>query len=402
MRGYLIALAMVAAATACGVAVDTHVTIADQAMLYLPAILLAGWFGRGPSLAAAAMSVGAFDFFFVPPRYTFAVSDTRSLITFAVMFVVGSSIGSLVARLRRAEAASRDRERRTAALLAFTRDAAAATDVAGVKAAVAKHRGGDREVDEAVEHQARLAIGRLELAIAAREAALRANAEELRNALLSSVSHDLRTPLAVITGMATNLRDANTLAGPELDTIIEEAQRLGRVLTNLLSITKVESGAAPRREWVPLEELVGSALGRLETELADHPVDVSIVPDALANVDPILVEQLLINLLDNAAKHTPSGTPIDVRVTREPTRAVIEVADRGPGLPPGPPEQMFDRFYRGSTTASGTGLGLAVCRGIVLAHHGGIEARARDGGGARLIAWFPDEGALPVVEELAS
>jgi len=322
-RSYAIAVVGVALATAGGLLVRDHVTIADQAMLYLPAILVAALGGRGPSLAAAALSVGAFDFFFVPPRFTFAVSDMRSLITFAVMFVVGTAIGGLVARLRAAEEASREREHRTAALLAFTRDAAAATDVAGVEAAIVSHVrdvvGAVARVEvpdlggvalhgpvairlegepavtadqhaflEAVAHQGGVAIGRLQLATAARDAALRAKAEELRSALLSSVSHDLRTPLAAITGMATALRERtadkpgerparSTAEGgaklndnEELDTIIAEAQRLSRLLTNLLSITKVESGAEPRREWVPLEEIVGSVLVRLEDELADR------------------------------------------------------------------------------------------------------------------------------------
>src|SRR5262249_9626298 len=122
-RAYLLAAALVALATLVGMAADLHVSQADQAMLYLLAILFAALGGRGPGIAAAALSVASFDFFFVPPRYTFAVSDLRSLITFLVMFVIGSAIGSLVARLRDAEEASRDRERRTAALLAFTRDA---------------------------------------------------------------------------------------------------------------------------------------------------------------------------------------------------------------------------------------------------------------------------------------
>ncbi len=442
-RAYAIAVVGVALATLGGIGAGDHITSADQAMLFLPAILLAALGGRGPSLAAAALSVAAFDFFFVPPRFTFAVSDTRSLITFAVMFVVGTAIGSLVARLRAAEQASHERERRTAALLAFTRDAAAAADVDGVTAAVVNHvhdvlhvaarvevpdrmplhdpvairLAGEMALTpeqlaflEAVAHQAGVAIGRLQLADTARDAALRAKAEELRNALLSSVSHDLRTPLAAITGMATSLRDsANDRSASEreaLDTIVDEAQRLSRILTNLLSITKVESGAEPRREWVPLEEIVGSALVRLEHELADHPVGVDVPPTALAHVDPILVEQLLLNLLDNAAKHTPTNTSIDVRVSRESDRAVIEIADRGPGLPPGSRTQIFDKFYRASTTTSGAGLGLAVCRGIAVAHHGGIEALPRDGGGIRLVAWFPDDGHPPEVaaepDEIAS
>ncbi|HEY3804483.1 MAG TPA: DUF4118 domain-containing protein [Kofleriaceae bacterium] len=402
-RVYAIAVIGVALASVVGELADGHVTLADQAMLYLPAILVAALGGRAPSLVAAALSVAAFDFFFVPPRLTFAVSDTRSLITFAVMFGVGSAIGSLVARLRAAEAASVVRERRTAALLAFTRDTAAAAEVADVVAAVDRHvreLHDDQAFVDAVAHQAALAVGRLELSAAARDAALRAKAEELRSTLLSSVSHDLRTPLAAITGMATSLRDraAERPAAEReaLDTIVEEAQRLSRILTNLLSITKVESGAAPRREWVPLEEIIGSALARLEHELADHPVSVVVPDGALAHVDPILVEQLLLNLLENAAKHTPPGTPIDVRVSREPGRAVLEIADRGPGVPAG--TRVFDKFVRGRTSAPGAGLGLAVCRGIAVAHHGDIDVVARDGGGATFAAWFPDEEPLPELE----
>ncbi|HEX7703496.1 MAG TPA: ATP-binding protein, partial [Kofleriaceae bacterium] len=225
----------------------------------------------------------------------------------------------------------------------------------------------------------------------------------LRSALLSSVSHDLRTPLAAITGMATALRDSHELRSPSaneaLDTIVEEAQRLSRLLTNLLAITKVESGASPRRDWVPLEEIVGSALARLEDELAARPITVEVPPNALAHVDPILVEQLLINLLENAAKHTPAGTPIDVRVVREADRATLEVADRGPGIPAAARAQVFDKFFRGTTSVPGAGLGLAVCRGIAAAHQGGIEALPRDGGGTRFVATFPDDEPPPAVED---
>jgi len=431
VRAYVVAVAGVGLASLLGWLADGYVTAVDQAMLYLPIILLAALGGRAPSLVAAALSVAAYDFFFVPPRLTFAVSDQRSLITFAVMFVVGAATGALVVRLRTAEAASRERERRTAALLAFTRDAAGASDAAEIVRAAREHiertlgvtaivtipdeRPLQRAVSveiagpalsaeplafiDAVARQAGVAIGRIQLAETAREAALRAKAEELRATLLSSVSHDLRTPLAAITGMATALRDRRPADREALDTIVEEAQRLGRILTNLLSITKVESGAAPRREWVPLEELVGSARVRLAAELADHPIEVDVPPSALANVDPILAEQLLLNLLENAAKHTPAGTPIAIRVERAADRAILEVADRGQGVPAGAADRVFEKFYRGTTAAPGVGLGLAVCRAIATAHHGTIEAKPRDGGGARFIATFPDETALPTLDD---
>ncbi len=430
LRAYATAALGVATATLLGALAGDHITVTDQAMLFLPAILLAALGGRGPSLAAAALSVGSFDFFIIEPRFTFAVSDTRSLITFAVMFGVGMTIGTLVARSRVAEAASHDRERRTLAMLAFTRDTIEAVDEAGVIAAAETHvraavhagahvqRGAGATVGirlhgepsitsdqhafiEAVARQAEIAIDRLQLATVAREAALRATAEELRSTLLSSVSHDLRTPLAAITGMATALRDAkeprSASTTEALDTIIAEAQRLSRILTNLLAITKVESGAEPRRDWVPLEEIVGPALARLDTELADRIVAVDVPPTALAHVDPILVEQLLQNLLENAAKHTPAGTPIDITVRREADRAILEVADRGPGLAPGMHTKVFEKYYRGTAAVVGAGLGLAVCRAIVTAHHGGIDAQARVGGGVRFVAWFPDVGPLPVV-----
>lgn len=341
IRPYAIALVTVAAATALGVVATPYASHADQAMVYLLAVVVAALGGRGPGLTAAVVSAAAFDFFFVEPRHTFAVADRSFLITFAVMLAIGIAIGSLVQRMRAAEAESRER-------------------------------------------------------------ALRARAEELRSTLLSSVSHDLRTPLAVITGMATSVRDEAVGAQREsLDTIVGEAQRLSRILTNLLSITKVETGAEPRREWVPLEELVGSALGRHEPELAARPVTVA-VTDELAHVDPILFEQLLVNLVDNAAKHTPSGSPIEVRASREAKAAIVEVLDRGPGLPPGPADQVFEKFFRaGGKRDGGVGLGLAVCRAVALAHGGSIEAVQRPGGGACFRVRLPDRGTPPELHELA-
>jgi K+-sensing histidine kinase KdpD len=334
VRSYSASVAAVAIATGVGVAVSPYTSHADQAMVYLLAILIAALGGRGPGLTAAFLSAAAFDFFFVEPKHTFAVADRSFLITFGVMLAIGVAIGSLVNRIRRAEAESRER-------------------------------------------------------------ALRARAEELRSTLLSSVSHDLRTPLAVITGMATSLRD--DAAEPEreqLDTIVDEAQRLSRILTNLLAITKVESGAEPRREWVPLDELVGSALSRFEAELTTRPLWLD-VTDGMAYVDPILTEQLLVNLLDNAIKHTPAGSALEIVARRDTNAAVIEIRDQGPGLPTGPADQVFEKFYRGHVKATGVGLGLAVCRAIAVAHGGSIEATAGSEGGAIFRVWFPDDGAPP-------
>ncbi len=414
----MLAVALTVVATLVGLAFGLHVNIADQSMIYLLSILLAALGGRGPGLTAALLAVIGFDVFFLEPRFTFEIAEFRSFATVVLMLVVGTILAELVARLR-------ERERSTAALLAFTRDAAAATDVDGIVRAAEVHvtpvldrpmsvglvdgtvaietiaaSEAQRAFVDAIVRQSGVAIDRMRMATTAREAALRANAEELRSTLLSAVSHDLRTPLAVITGMASTLRDA---AGPgdreALDTIVGEAQRLSRILLNLLAITKVESGAEPRREWVPLEELVGAALGRLELELAGRVVKVEVAGDVLAHVDPTLADQLLVNLIDNAAKHTPPDAPLEIRARREATAALIEVADRGPGLPAGPADQVFEKFFRGrETSASGVGLGLAVCRAIARAHHGRIEAVPRDGGGAVFRVVIPDAAALPVME----
>jgi K+-sensing histidine kinase KdpD len=334
VRGYSTAIAVVALATAVGVAVDSYTSHADQAMVYLLAILVAALGGRGPGLTAACLSAASFDFFFVEPVHTFAVADRGFVITFGVMLAVGIAIGSLVNRTRVAESESRERE-------------------------------------------------------------LRVRAEELRSTLLSSVSHDLRTPLAAITGMATALRDdAAQPQREQLETIVDEAQRLSRILTNLLAITKVESGAEPRREWVPLEELVGSALSRFEHELVQRPLWLD-VNDGMAFVDPILTDQLLVNLLENAIKHTPAGSALEVIARRDAGAAVIEIRDQGPGLPPGPVDQVFEKFFRGRVKAHGVGLGLAVCRAIAIAHGRRNQAAPGAEGGAIFRVSFPDHGAPP-------
>lgn len=430
---YVRAILAIAIATGVGLLFG-QLSLADHAMLYLAAIVLAALGGRGPGLVAATLAVASFNFFFIPPRYTFAVADLDHLITFAVMFVVGTATGTVVARLRHAASISRQRERRTAALMAFTSKAANATNASQIATAVTGHveellgaratvhigeappsadvaiplsdgattegvllidmgharRRLDldaRTLVEAIARQAAVAIARLRLAHAAEASALRAKAEELRSSLLSTVSHDLRTPVAIISGLASTVRETATALTAEqresLDTITDEANRLGQILHNLLAITRVESGAVLERDWVPLEEVVGAALARCDDAIAGRAIELDVDPDVGAQVEPVLFEQLLINLVENAAKHTPAGKPITIRAVRDGSDAVLEVSDRGPGLPGGAPEQLFEKFVRGpGIRTQGAGLGLAVCRGIAHAHGGSIAAESRGGGGA--------------------
>ncbi len=477
-RGHLTAVGGVAVTTALGLVAFDYLTTADLAMLYLITIMLAALSGRGPSLLAASLAVAAFDFCFVEPRFTFAVRDARFLVTFAVMFASGLAISTLTTRLRRQELDAVVRERRTAALLAFTREVASADGVEEVAAVAVRHaedllgvaaavlvpddegglvpaaglmplaaqeltvarwshdhaqpaghgtatlpgaqivatplrsgafglgvlvvqgRRGARALDAEQRHllgslagQTALALGRIRLGAEARDQALRARTEELRSSLLSAVSHDLRTPLAVITGAATSLRDdaaALTAAtrAELLDTIVDEAKRLERVLQNLLGITRVETGLQPARDWVPVDELVGAALARLDDVLGDRQVEVAAPPELLVPVDPVLFEHVLINLIENASKH--GAPPFRIEARRTGDAVEIDVVDHGPGLPPGGDAHLFDKFYRApGTRAAGVGLGLAVCRGIVEAHGGTIRADNHPGGGARFRVTLP-------------
>ena len=225
----------------------------------------------------------------------------------------------------------------------------------------------------------------------AQQARLRSETERLRNSLLSAVSHDLRTPLATITGSASALVEH----GAELDAparrelaqaIQEEADRLNRLVQNLLEMTRLESGGIRvGKDWEPLEEVVGSALARVEKRLGDRRVDIQLAPDLpLVPLDPLLIEQVLINILDNAIKYTPAGSPIEISASAEDGEVRVAVADRGPGFAPGEEALVFEKFYRGHAagTRSGAGLGLAIARGIVEAHGGRITAETRAGGGA--------------------
>jgi two-component system sensor histidine kinase KdpD len=238
--------------------------------------------------------------------------------------------------------------------------------------------------------QTAMALERTLLVERAASARVAAETERTRSALLSAVSHDVRTPLASIAGAASALTARTGLddqARVELvETIREESERLSRLIGDLLDLTRLESGdLTVRKEPYPLEEIVDSAVQRLEHVLQGRPLERSQPEEVLiAPVDPLLLEQVLVNLLENAAKYTPAGSPIEVRLSRADGAALIEVADRGAGLPPGEERRVFERFYRAadSQRSRGTGLGLTICEAIVNAHRGRVTAENRSDGGA--------------------
>jgi two-component system sensor histidine kinase KdpD len=457
--------------------------LADVVMIYLLGVVLVSTrVSLGPSILAALSGVAAFDFVFVPPYFTFAVADIRHAVTFAVMFLVAVVISGLTQRVRNQAVAWQERERRTAALYALSRDLSGARDGAQVARAaienvervfdseielflpraggrlvrafpeeasgsaretsvaewVFAHReeaglgtatlpGGRtlyvplivsggivgvlgltpkeaerfgsieqrRQVD-AFASQIAMALERAELAEETERARHEIETEQLRSSLLSSVSHDLRTPLAVITGAAgTLLEKPEALSAPTrrelVQTILEESERLSRLIRNLLDMTRLESGAIHlKKEWLPLDELVGAALTRLEKRFADRdlratlPADLPLVP-----CDAILVEQALSNLLENALKY--GADPIEISARTQDEFVVLEVADRGPGIPPGEEQRVFEKFHRAAREgqSGGVGLGLAICRAIATAHGGRIVALNREGGGAAFRLFLP-------------
>jgi two-component system sensor histidine kinase KdpD len=248
-----------------------------------------------------------------------------------------------------------------------------------------------RHLLETFAGQLAAAIERVALAADAVRHARRADTESLRNSLLNAISHDLRTPLAVMVGASSSLVDDQARLSPaarqELAaTIHDEARRVTVLVNNLLDMARLESGQpALARQWSSLEELVGGVLARLHDVLASRSVAVALAPDLpLLNVDAVLIEQVLANLLENAAKYTPAGTPIDISANLMRDRVVIDIADRGPGIPAGEENRIFDKFYRvqSESAQSGVGLGLAIAKAIVIAHGGSIVAANRVGGGA--------------------
>jgi len=477
--GYAYALLGVLIATAIAWLMFPYFGLANIIMMYLIAVVVVAIrCGRGPSVVASVLSVGAFDFFFVPPYFSFAVSDIQYLLTFAVMLVVALVISNLAVRIREQAGLARYREKRMGVLYAMSRDLAthrgtgllchlAAKHLrevfdsqvvifladadkrlqlqrgetlyfefdpkeAGVAQWVFEHNeraglGTDTlpgasalylplvgsagpigvvavrptetsrllEPDqlhllESLVNQVALATERARLSEEAERAHVRVETERMRNAILSSVSHDLRTPLATITGAASSLveeqKELDPAARRELSrSIYREADRLDRLLKNLLDMMRIEAGAVQlSKEWHPVDEVVGAGLARLEGRLRDHAINTAFPPDLpLVLVDGVLLEQVVINLVENAVKYAPRGSTIDLSASASDREVVIEVADRGPGIPVGEETRIFDKFYRAKPAREGgVGLGLTICRGIIEAHGGRIWAENRHGGGA--------------------
>jgi two-component system sensor histidine kinase KdpD len=314
----------------------------DVVMTYLLGILLVSIrYGLAPSVLATFLSIAALNFLFVPPLFTFAVADLKHAVTFVVMFVVAVVTSVLTGRVRAQALAARERE-----------------------------------------HQVEV--------------------EKLRSSLLSSVSHDLRTPLAVITGAASAFLESPSSVGEAtrrelVQTILEESERLNRLIRNLLDMTRLESGGVKvKKEWLALEEVVGAVLNRSEPRLENRDVRARLPDDLpLVPFDAVLIDVVLTNLLENAIKY--GADPIEISATLLPAELTVEVSDRGPGLPPGEETRVFEKFHRAASDieATGVGLGLAICRAIVVAHGGRIWAQNRPGGGASFRFALPIEGEAP-------
>lgn len=259
----------------------------------------------------------------------------------------------------------------------------------------------DRRLLEALVDQIALALARIRLSEDLEETRLTSETERLRTALLSSVSHDLRTPLVSIIGAAGSLAEPSkglTDAGRKAlaETILEEGERLDRYVQNLLDMTRLGHGALrPNLASVDVGDLVGSARHRLRGLLRDHPVMADVAPDLpQMRADPILTEQVIVNILDNAAKYAPPGSAIRIDARLDGPQILLSITDSGPGIPLPAIDKVFDMFYRadsGDAQRAGTGLGLAICKGLLEAQGGRIRAEVAqaDGRGTRIVISLP-------------
>ena len=464
--GYLWAAAACGATTLVATPLAPIFDLANIVMLFLLAVVgVAVRFGRGPAVLAAFLNVAAFDFFFVSPRMSFAVSDVQYVLTFAVMLVVGLVIGQLTAGLRFEARVATHREARSRALFEVARDlssvllteqcveiaeraigrefhgrahvflldrserlqppssaprepgldigtaqwaldhneaAGLGTDTLPGSAwlylplkAPMRTRGvlalrpeqprlllvpEQRQQLETFAVLSAIALERVHYVEVAQGATVQIESERLRNSLLSALSHDLRTPLAALYGLADTLvGSAPPLPPQPLETarsIAAEARRMNAMVNNLLDMARLQSGAVQlNREWQPIEEVVGTALQSVSTALVGRTVRTELAPGLpLVDIDAVLIERVLANLLENAGKYTPVGSSVTIAARLRAPDLLVTVSDDGPGVPPGREEALFEKFTRGERESAtpGVGLGLAICRAIVEAHDGRI------------------------------
>jgi two-component system sensor histidine kinase KdpD len=496
LLGYAVAAAASVATALAALPLLAWLDLANIAMLFLlVVVLVAVRHGRGPSVLATCVSVACFDFFFVAPRFTFAISDFQYLITFGVMLAVGLITGHLTAGLRFQARVAAQRERRARALYEFARElsgalqteqifdstqsviqsafraraalllpdedgrlqapagaaAAAPFDLGiaqwaydraapaglgtdtlpasrvfylplvapmrtrGVLAIVPEQRRWmlipeQRQQLDTFAALAAIALERVHYIDVAQQALVSMESERLRNSLLAALSHDLRTPLTSLVGVSESLaRSRPALSGAQREAaqaLHGEALRMSTMVANLLDMARLQSGEVRLNlQWQPLEEVVGSALRASAATLHGRHVRTRLAADLpLLRYDAVLIERVLANLLENAAKYTPPEARIEIGAAVRGAWVDVTVADDGPGLPPGREEALFEKFTRGERESAkpGVGLGLAICRAIVAAHGGAIRAASGHGatplGGAAFTFTLP-RGTPPAMPE---
>lgn len=387
---YVLAAAAVGAVAGVGAPLLGQFDLANIAMLFPLVVMFAAVrLGRGPAVLAAFLSVALFDFFFVHPHFTFAVGDIQYLLTLTVLLAVALTTAELAARLRRQRdvAEAREHEARQLYHTAQALSAAlSAEQIADIHTRTLPPQPDMTASDSLRETYATLfatALERVQYLAQAERSRIEIEAERMRSALLATLSHDLRTPLTALAGLAESL----PLAGPPLppaqaevaEAIRAEALRTHALARDLLDLVRLQSGAITlRRTWLPLEEVVGAALQARASLLPEHRVRIEL-PDTLplVELDPVLMERVLCNLLENAARHTPAGGWIAIGARAHADTLELSVSDNGPGL------------AQGDAQPAGTGLGLAIVRAIVEAHGGQLQTGSAAGGGARFTLRLP-------------